>query len=670
MTDRDLRILRVSPRWLIERGMDGANIIGQRLQDLFPGTHEQREKGYAAALAGETLRWDKLRIMLPNGQRPWIRGEAAPWRDADGAIGGLLIMSHDITDMVETVDAAERSEQRLRLATEMAELLVWEADYTAKKMRTDGDTLPQMQIPGGADDLTEDLWAAVHPADRPAAAALWQRYLDQGVPFRTTYRITQPNGPHMWVAAAAEAQWGEDGEIERIVGVLKNIDRDKRSERAMARALEAAESANRAKSEFLANMSHEIRTPLNGVVGIASVLGRTELTPAQREMVELIGVSAQTLEVLLSDVLDLARIESGRLDLRQETFDLADTLRSVAGVFEAKAADKGLALKTMISPAAKTMVRGDMVRLRQIISNLLSNAVKFTDKGKVSLHVEAEQTEDVVRMKLSVIDTGIGFDAEVAGRLFHRFEQADGSITRRFGGTGLGLAISKSLADAMGGDLSAASTPGQGAVFTLELELPRAQAGTAEPPVVATPAEPIAAAIVMASDYASDFEAAEIELEPAAPEATPAPVAAAPKSSPAIRILLAEDHPTNRKVVSLILEAIGADLTCVENGEEAVLAAERGGFDLILMDVQMPVMDGLTAIGVIRQREQVLGRPRTPILALTANAMTEDAEASHKAGADGHLTKPIAAETLISTVQRIHRAPPPLGAVASRAQTG
>ena len=470
---------------------------------------------------GETLRWDKLRLVLPNGQRPWIRGEAAPWRDADGAIGGLLVKTHDITDMVETVDAAERSEQRLRLATEMAELLVWEADYTAKKMRTLGDTLHQVQIPGGADDLAEDLWAAVHPADRPAAEALWQRYLDQGVPFRTTYRITQPNGPHMWVAAAAEAQWGEDGEIERIVGVLKNIDRDKRSEQAMARALEAAESANRAKSEFLANMSHEIRTPLNGVVGIASVLGRTELTAAQREMVELIGVSAQTLEVLLSDVLDLARIESGRLDLRDEAFDLADTLRSVAGMFEAKAADKGLSLKTMISPAAKTMVRGDVVRLRQIISNLLSNAVKFTDKGKVSLHVEAEQSEDAVRMKLSVIDTGIGFDAEVGRRLFHRFEQADGSITRRFGGTGLGLAISKSLADAMGGDLSAASTPGQGAVFTLGLDLPRAEAGTAEAP--ATPAAPIAAALAMAADIASDFETAEIEPEPLAAMAAPGP---------------------------------------------------------------------------------------------------------------------------------------------------
>jgi PAS domain S-box-containing protein len=651
MTDRELRILRASPRWLSERGMEGVDVVGKRLQDLFPGTYEQRATGYEAALEGETIRWDRLRIDLPNGQRPWVRGEAAPWRDADGAIGGLLIKSHDITDMVEAVEAAERSEQRLRLATEMAELLVWEADYSRRKMTTFGGTLEHMKVTDGADDMDRDLWRAVHPADRPAAEALWRRYLETGSPFRTTYRLTQPNGPHMWVAAAAEAEWGEDGEIERIVGVLKNIDREKRAEQAMTKALEAAEGANRAKSEFLANMSHEIRTPLNGVMGIASVLGRTELTPAQREMVDLIGVSAHTLEALLSDVLDLARIESGRLDLRDEPFDLADALRSVSGVFEAKAADKGLVLKTVISPAAKTVVRGDVIRLRQIVSNLLSNAVKFTDEGKVSLHVEAERSGDRLSMRLSVIDTGIGFDAEVGRRLFQRFEQADGWITRRFGGTGLGLAISKSLADAMGGVLSATSTPGKGAVFSLELELPCADASAQAP---AEEALPDAQGGLDAAPAVANIEAAvaePVEVQPLTAQARPA------KIEPALKILLAEDHPTNRKVVSLILEAIGAELTSVENGEEAVMAVERGHFDLILMDVQMPVMDGLTAIKVIREWERRGGRTRTPILALTANAMVDDSRASEAAGADGHLTKPIAADNLIAAIQSVLRAP-------------
>ena len=644
MTDRDLRIQRVSPRWLAERGMEGANVIGKRLQDLFLGTHEQREAGYEAALQGETVRWDRLRLHLPNGQRPWIRGEAAPWRDADGAVAGLLIKSHDITDMVEAVEVAERSEQRLRLATEMAELLVWEADYSRRKMTTFGGTFEHMKVQDGADSVDRDLWRAVHPADRPAAEALWRRHLTTGAPFRTTYRLTQPNGPHMWVAAAAEAEWGEDGEIERIVGVLKNIDREKRYEQSTAKALEAAESANRANSDFIANMSHEIRSPLNGVMGIASMLGRTDLTAAQRELVDLIGVSAQALEARLSDVLDLARIESGRLDLRDEPFDLADALKSVSGMFKAKADDKGLTLKTVISPAAKTVVRGDVIRLRQIVSNLLSNAVKFTDQGKLSLHVEAERVKDRLNMRLSVIDTGIGFDAEVGRRLFQRFEQPDGSITRRFGGAGLGLAISKSLADAMGGALVASSTPGKGAVFSLELELPCAEEQALDPQIPPADAAKAVSAIAPPSPG------------PCRPDQRPA-LAVSPSGDPPLRILLAEDHPTNRKIVSLILQAIGAELTSVENGEDAVRAVEHGNFDLILMDVQMPVMDGLTAIKVIREWERLGNRSRTPILALTANAMVADARASEAAGADGHLTKPIAAEKLILAIQGVRRTP-------------
>jgi PAS domain S-box-containing protein len=645
MTDRDLRIQRVSPRWLAERGMEGDNVIGKRLQDLFPGTHEQREAGYEAALQGETVRWDRVRLNLPNGQRPWIRGEVAPWRDADGAVAGLLIKSHDITDMVEAVEAAERSEQRLRLATEMAELLVWEADYSRRKLTTvGGSTLEHMKVEDGADSVDRDLWRAVHPADRPAAEALWRRHLTTGAPFRTTYRLTQPNGPHKWVAAAAEAVWGEDGEIGRIVGVLKNIDREKRYEQSTAKALEVAESANRAKSDFLANMSHEIRSPLNGVMGIASVLGRTDLTAAQREMVDLIGVSAQALEALLSDVLDLARIESGRLDLRDEPFDLADALKSVSGVFEAKADDKGLTLKTVISPAAKTVVRGDAIRLRQIVSNLLSNAVKFTDEGKLSMHVEAERIKDRLSMRLSVIDTGIGFDAEVGRRLFQRFEQPDGSITRRFGGAGLGLAISQSLADAMGGVLVASSTPGQGAVFSLELELPCAEEQALD---LETPPADAATAV-----------SAVAPPSPGSPRPDQRPALAVSSSGdPPLRILLAEDHPTNRKIVSLILQAIGAELTSVENGEDAVRAVEHGNFDLILMDVQMPVMDGLTAIKVIREWERLGNRSHTPILALTANAMAADARASEAAGADGHLTKPIAAEKLIAAIRGVRRTP-------------
>lgn len=263
--------------------------------------------------------------------------------------------------------------------------------------------------------------------------------------------------------------------------------------------------------------------------------------------------------------------------------------------------------------------------------------MKFTDTGKVVLQVEATRSIESVSLRLIVRDSGIGFDATVGAKLFKRFEQADGSITRRFGGTGLGLAISRSIAEAMGGTLEAVSQPGKGAAFTLTLDLPRARGESIAPRAGTTVVLP--------------------ETIPDRP-----------------RVLLAEDHPTNRKVVALILEAVGVDLTVVENGQAAVEASQASDFDVILMDMQMPVMDGLTAIRLIRERERETGARRTPILALTANAMPEHARASADAGADGHLSKPIAAVTLVEAVRNAFdsigdaaavAAPPPAAAGAN-----
>jgi CheY-like chemotaxis protein len=245
------------------------------------------------------------------------------------------------------------------------------------------------------------------------------------------------------------------------------------------------------------------------------------------------------------------------------------------------------------------------------VSNLISNAVKFTEEGEIRVAVRAKASGDAVALKISVSDTGIGFDAKAVERLFQRFEQADGSISRRFGGAGLGLAISRSLAEAMGGRLVAASRPGHGATFTFELTLQRS-----------------AAQATAAADHIPSVDLS------------------------GVRVLLAEDHPTNRRVIELILGAADVPLVCVENGAAAVETWRRGGFDLILMDVQMPVMDGLTATRAIREVERREGLPRTPILALTANAMNEHAQESIAAGADGHLTKPITAEALLGAVAR------------------
>ncbi|WP_277792864.1 ATP-binding protein [Caulobacter endophyticus] len=396
---------------------------------------------------------------------------------------------------------------------------------------------------------------------------------------------------------------------------------------ALKEAAAKADAANDAKSQFLANMSHEIRTPLNGVLGVAGALARTPLTQAQRSMVELVETSARTLETLLTDILDLARIEAGKLELRAEPFDLAASVGACAELFDAAAQAKGLDLTVDIGPDAAGIFVGDAIRIRQVVTNLLSNAVKFTSAGQVRLSVRVAETKTNSTVIFEVCDTGIGFDEKTKARLFSRFEQADGSNTRSYGGSGLGLAISQSLAQAMGGRLEAEGRCGQGATFTFAAPLPRGPA----------PAH-----------------------EAAAPAGCDAQVPLA-----GMRVLLAEDHPTNRRVVELILGATGIDLISVENGAEAVAAYQHGAFDMILMDMQMPVMDGLTAIRRIRALEAAERRPRTQIHVLTANAMPEHVQASLAAGADGHLSKPIQASLLIERCGAVFAPRPDLARAAS-----
>jgi signal transduction histidine kinase/CheY-like chemotaxis protein len=369
-----------------------------------------------------------------------------------------------------------------------------------------------------------------------------------------------------------------------------------------------AEEANRAKSEFLANMSHEIRTPLNGVVSMADSLARRDLDAQEHEMVELIRSSGATLERLLSDILDSAKIESGQVTLEPVAFDLEQAVSDVAALWRVKAEDKNVALNVDFDPALSGFVEGDAVRLRQVLNNLVSNALKFTAEGAVSISVQALEND---RVAFRVSDTGVGFDAEQKGRIFIRFQQADGSITRRYGGTGLGLAISTALVELMGGGLDCESTPGEGASFWFDVALPRAEAVEAEP--------------VAGNDLVD--------------------VASAP-----LRILLADDHPANRKVVEIMLSATAMEMVAVEDGQQALDAFKTGGFDLVLMDMQMPVMDGLTATRAIREFEIDAGLTRTPVVMLTANAMAEHVEAGRAAGADGHLTKPVTLASLFEAI--------------------
>ncbi|MFJ6024418.1 ATP-binding protein [Brevundimonas sp. NPDC092305] len=395
-----------------------------------------------------------------------------------------------------------------------------------------------------------------------------------------------------------------------IVTVVNDITDLKRAAQELSEARDAAETANTAKSQFLANMSHEIRTPLNGVIGVAQVLASTSMTPQQTEMVDLIKSSGDTLQVLLNDLLDLARVESGQMKLADEAFDLGRAVREAAQLYGANAREKGLQFFVEIDPAVDSWASGDVVRVKQILTNLVSNAVKFTSEGFVGLTVAPGPASLHPTIRFSIEDTGIGFDSATRDRLFSRFEQADGAITRKFGGSGLGLAISRQLAEMMGGHLDCESEPGGGSAFMLTL-----------------PWRPAAA--------------------PATPQAIDYAVA---HGGDRVRVLLADDHPVNRKVVEMILAQAHVDLTSVEDGAQAVHASRETAFDLILMDMQMPVMDGLTATREIRLHEVAMGLPRSAIVMLTANALAEHITAAEDAGADRHLAKPFDASDLLSLV--------------------
>ena len=396
------------------------------------------------------------------------------------------------------------------------------------------------------------------------------------------------------------------------------------NEAALDRTLAEAESANAAKSQFLANMSHELRTPLNGIIAMTELLRDRQTDARGREMAATIISSGHTLEHVVNDILDVAKIEAGLLKFEAAPFELDELLKVAAQLHGAAAAAKGITLGLTIHDDASGVYLGDRTRVSQVISNLISNAVKFTETGGVQVTARRQRDRGVC---LSVSDTGVGFDRATTARLFQRFEQADASVSRRYGGTGLGLAICASLTEVMGGRVTARSVPGKGSTFFAHLALPRI--GNAE---------------VMVSEPAAPFSDGD---------------------GRSLRVLYADDHAINRQVVTMILEPLGISLTLVENGREAVDILTTSAFDIVLMDVQMPEMDGLTATRLLRAHEAAHGLLRTPVISLTANAMPDDVDRSLAAGADLHLPKPIRPAQLLEAIDHILATSPHHAAAAA-----
>jgi signal transduction histidine kinase/ActR/RegA family two-component response regulator len=508
------------------------------------------------------------------------------------------------------LERTKRSELRLELALEIADIHVYEMDYVRRELIKAGAEDTFFTEPKTYEELYKDIYQVIDPRDRPDVEEGRRRHVEEGAPYRPEYRVIRADDREVWVTSASRLITDPDGRPQRLIGALQDITARKASEQALLQAKDDAETANLAKSTFLATMSHEIRTPLNGILGMGQVLAKEDLTERQHGQVKVILQSGEMLLSLLNDLLDISKIEAGKLTIEAGEVDLAAIARSSLATLSAMAAEKEVAITLEVAPAAEGIFRGDPTRVRQIVNNLTSNALKFTSEGQVALTVSNPDGQ----LRIAVRDTGIGISATQIGELFQKFTQADASITRRFGGTGLGLAISRELARLMGGDVSVESEEGVGSTFTARLPLARLEGPRSA------------------------------ELEPGADEADFA-------DPGALRILVAEDNSVNQIVIQTILQQAGLNPVVVNDGQEAVDAWRTADWDLILMDAQMPVMDGLTATQTIRQEEAGQGGPRTPILALTANVMAHHRLAYQQAGMDGLVAKPIDATKLLLAME-------------------
>ncbi|ACG76704.1 sensory box histidine kinase/response regulator [Phenylobacterium zucineum HLK1] len=569
-------------------------------------------------------RWMVVRVTVTTEPRP-------------GGVFALKGISEDITELAAARDAARHGEQqarkarreaqvnarRLKMALEAAEAGVYEIDHVARTFWAS----PEFErITGRRGSSYEEAvhlsYPGFHPEDLPhvraSFRALHRGDKKSGESFEA--RIVRPDGAERWVRVYHHLKVGRNGRWLKAVGLVQDCDAHKRQELALKEAQRAAEAAGEAKGAFLANMSHEIRTPLNGVMGVLHILKSEQLTDEGRSLLDEALSCGQMLAELLNDVIDFSKIEAGRLELACEPVDPKALVEGVARLLKPQAQAKGLQL-IVDADARMGWVRSDPVRLRQALFNLVGNAVKFTEKGHVVIRC---RLADAGVLRFEVEDTGVGIPEAAQARLFQRFNQADASTTRKFGGSGLGLAITKRLAEMMNGQVGFTSAEGRGSTFWLE--------------VAAEPAEAQAPAC----------EAPHAVLE-------------------GLRVLVVEDNATNRLIATKLLENLGASVETAADGYLGVEAAARGGFDLILMDVQMPGIDGLEAARRIR----ALGGnvAAIPIVALTANVLSHQRQSYLEAGMDGVVGKPISPAALLSEIARLSAPVEPAVEAADDADT-
>jgi PAS domain S-box-containing protein len=570
---------------------------------------DPRDLSLARALRGEET--DQVEMLVRNPHVPGgvlISVTGRPVRDAQGTPRGGVIVLRDVTERKHAEDELRRSRERFALAVEGSRDGLWDWDV----VRAEVYFSPRWKAMLGYEDHEisnrfEEWSSRLHPDDRERALRTVDDYFNGRLTeYSLEHRLRHKDGSYRWILARGVAVRDADGKISRMAGSHADVTARREEEEELRRAKVAAEQANRAKSEFLANISHELRTPVNGVLVPTELMLNAPLLPEQRDHLLDVESSAHALLAVIDDLLAFASMETGKLQIAPREFLLRAAVDDALRKLTTRAHAKGLKLAWRVDPGVPDRLIGDWPRLGQVVVHLVGNALKFTEKGEVVVTIKTgnERTGEKVVLHCEVKDTGVGVPRDKQRVIFEPFVQADGSVRRPYGGAGLGLAISSRLIEAMGGRLWVESAPGGGSVFQFDVPLAAAPDG--------------------------------------APTASPSKL---PRLNRPLRLLIAEDNPLNQKMSVALVQKLGCSAVVASDGEEVLSALRREPFDAILMDVQMPGMDGLATTARIRVEEAGTGR-RLPIIALTAHAMKGDRERCLEAGMDAYLSKPVSVRDL------------------------